>query len=196
MVYRATAFMNHGQINICCLSVTSLIKAWVNYTICPNWFPNSFYGTWRNNSKRRSRNSVVLFFDKELLSGHDLRCCSAQSLPPSSRLIGCVGYLQSTSLLGQHSQAINMNHNFSAMTETLLQGRRLSPTRHHHFTTRQLAGKFRGMKQWKSGLDFLFGPRNTRRRWRLFLKWGEALWWLDTWTMGDLLYCRTVKIDV
>ena len=80
MAYRATAFTNHGQINICCLSVTSLLKAWLTDTVCPKWFPNCFYGTWRNNSNRRPRNSVVLFFDKELLSGHDVHSCSAQSL--------------------------------------------------------------------------------------------------------------------
>jgi hypothetical protein len=194
MVYRATAFTNHGQINICCLSVTSLMKAWVTETIYLNWFPNYFYGTWRNNSNRRPRNSLVLFFDKELLSGHEVRCHPTQSLPPFNRLIGCAVYLQSTSLIGQHSQAINMNHNFSAKTETLLRGHRLYPTQNHRFTTRHLAGKFCGMKQWTSGLNFIFGPRNTWRWWRLFLKWGEALWWLDTRTMGDLLYCRTVKI--
>jgi len=70
------------------------------------------------------------FFDKELLSGHDVHSCSAQSLSSFSRLIVCVGYLQSTSLLGQNSQAINMNHNLSAMTETLLQGHRY----HQHIT--------------------------------------------------------------
>jgi hypothetical protein len=59
-----------------------------------------------------------IFFDKELLSGDDARSCSAQSLSCFSRLIRCVGYLQSTSWLGQHSQAIDMNHNNSAMTET------------------------------------------------------------------------------
>ena len=120
MVYRATAFTNHGQTNICCLSVTSLIKAWVTDTVCPNWLPDCFYGTWRNNSNRRPRNFAFLVFEKELQSGHDVPSCSAQSLSSFSRLIECVGYLQSTSWLGQHSQAIDMNHNHSATTATLL----------------------------------------------------------------------------
>jgi hypothetical protein len=36
LAYRDTAFTNHGQINICCLSVTSLIK--------PDW-PTQFVRT-------------------------------------------------------------------------------------------------------------------------------------------------------
>jgi hypothetical protein len=124
MTYLATAFTNHGQINICCLSVTSLIKARVTDTVCPNSFPNCFYGTWRNNSNGRPRNSVSLFFDKELQSGYDVHSCSAQSLSSFSRLIVFVGYLQSTSWLGQPSQAIDMNYNHSAMTAMLPQAHR------------------------------------------------------------------------
>jgi hypothetical protein len=67
---------------------------------------------------------MFLSFDKELKSGHDVRFCSAQSLSSFSRLIVCVGNLQSTSWLGQHSQAIDMNHNHSAITETLPQDHR------------------------------------------------------------------------
>ena len=151
--YLATAFTNHEQINICCLSVTSLIKARVTDTICPNWLPNCFYGTWRNKSKGRPRNSVFLFFYKELQSGHDVRSSSAQSLSSFSRLIGCAGYLQSTSWLGQPSQAIDMNHNHSAMTATLPQGHRYHQ---HQIITLRLDTVQEKSVEWSSeGVDWI-----------------------------------------
>jgi len=100
MAYRATAFTNHGQIYICCLCVTNLIKAWVTDTVCPYWFPNCFYGTWRNNSNRRPRNSMFHFFRQGAAVWPRrtfLRCPVINPLNPELNLI-C--YL--LALLGAH----------------------------------------------------------------------------------------------